>query len=313
MRAGRGAFRVTGATERLVIGIVKIAEIVGIPGMVEALWCPYFPGGATFLEEGRFIRYQAGHPMKFSPTPFLLMTSALAGVLMMVSAAFAEEPKPEPPRGPGGDEDRRPLGMLEKEERERLREALREVWTDPAVINAREEVKQASEAYRRAIRAAVKREHPEVGAMLERVEKANRGEMRKRFGGGPPAKIGPRRGTKYPTVPPGRLDRLSEEERERFRAAEAEAQEDEEVQKARAALRELRERDEDLRRERLRTHRQLRRALLDAMVEADPGIAEIREKLDDARKPGRGPRRGGGDEPRPPRSPEPDSAPKGEG
>ena len=51
---------------------------------------------------------------------------------------------------------------LSDEEKEKLRTALREVWTDPAVINARDEVKSAAEAYQKEIREAVSKADPSM-------------------------------------------------------------------------------------------------------------------------------------------------------
>lgn len=174
---------------------------------------------------------------------------------------------------------------LDSEQREALREALRSVWTDPAVISAREEVKHASEAYQSAIKAAVERTDPEVAALLDKVrgpDKAGEGPGFPGSPGGPS-----RRGFDEQIKPPGFLESLSPEEREKFRKAEEEAKRSERVVAARAELAEIRKEDEALRRKRLEAHRRLRSVTLEEMIRIDPSVAAIQKRLDGDRHRGR--------------------------
>lgn len=174
--------------------------------------------------------------------------------------------------------------QLEPDQRSKLREALREAWTDPAVINAREEVKQAGEAYQAAIKAAVERIDPSLVALLQKVQAAegpwpgretDASDSKKPKGRG----VGGGKGFGDQIKPPGFLESLSPEAREKFQKAEETALESEAVKAARAELAKIREEDEALRRKRLEAHRKLRRVTLDEMVRADPSIADLPKRL----------------------------------
>ncbi len=183
---------------------------------------------------------------------------------------------------PQGDEERREMWeSLSDEEKEKLRTALRDVWTDPAVINAREEVKTATDAYQKAIREAVAKADPSVAGLMAKAEKNSEGRMGDRIGGPPGGRTGMfRRGGDYPMSPPGFMEKLSPEEQEKFRKAEAEAKKTPEVQEALEAFKVLGKQDEALRRKRLEAHRQMRQAILNAMVKADPSIKELQDRLE---------------------------------
>lgn len=201
----------------------------------------------------------------------------LVPFLLLFSVSAAEE---EEIRRPGPDGKSPPRWeKLDEEQKQKLRKALREVWTDPSVVGAREEVKTASEAYQKAIRNAIGKSDPDVAQMLRRLQSINEGRSRERVGGGPPGRMMGRRDGEYPMGPPGFVESLSEDERKRFREAEEKARESESVREAREALEELRERDEQLRRTRMEIHRRIRVATLNAMVEIDPSLEPIRERL----------------------------------
>jgi len=190
---------------------------------------------------------------------------------------------------------------LSDEQREKLKQALRDVWTDPAVIAAREEVKQAGDAYQESIKAAVSRADPSVAEVMSKIQRSNSGMAHEHIWGrpplpmgqggkgmpqpphapGPPEKSGPgsRRGFDDQIKPPGFLDKLPPEARDKFRRAEAAAMDSLAVKEARAELDKIREEDEALRRKRLEAHRKLRKITIDEMERIDPSIAEIRKKL----------------------------------
>ena len=79
---------------------------------------------------------------------------------------------------------------LSDEQRDKLRQALRDVWTDPAVISAREEVKQAGDAYQESITAAVSRVDPSVAEVMTRIQRSNSGMAHEHIWGRPPLAIG---------------------------------------------------------------------------------------------------------------------------
>jgi len=193
--------------------------------------------------------------------------------------------------------DREHWESLDESERGRLRSALREIWTDPQVISAREEVQQASDAYRRAVREAMARVDPSASTLLREMQSAGEGRSRERLGSAPPGPRGRPPGIRppefAPVVPPGFLDRFPQSEQERFRRAEAKAQRSEQVESTRRRFAELREQDEELRKSRFEAHLEMRKALFEAIVSEDPGLKEMIESLE---WKGDGPRdrRGGG-------------------
>ncbi|NRB76285.1 MAG: hypothetical protein HRU46_18140 [Verrucomicrobiales bacterium] len=185
---------------------------------------------------------------------------------------------------PGSDAEAERKEMwdsLSDEEKEKLRTALREVWTDPAVINARDEVKSAAEAYQKAIREAVSKADPSMAELMAKAEKSIEGRIHDRIGGPPSGRSGMfRRAGDYPMSPPGFAEKLSPEEQEKFRKAEEAAKETPEVKKAQAALRGLHKQDEEMRRKRLEAHRQMRQAVLTEMVKKDPSLKELQNRLE---------------------------------
>jgi hypothetical protein len=210
---------------------------------------------------------------------------------------------------------------LSPEQREKLREALRGVWTDPAVINAREEVKHATEAYQAAIKAAVERADPSVTDLLSKVQGSGMmGAMPPGGPGGPSGPGGPgspngsaMRGFDQQIRPPGFLDGLSPEAREKFRKTEEDAMNSEAVKAARAELDQIREEDEAIRRKRVEAHRKLRKVTVEEMIRIDPAIAAMQKRLLDGGRPS-----GNGDKKKDPdtkekKSSDPAPEPKSEG
>lgn len=271
------------------------------------------------------------------PPSRILRSLALALCLLVTGQVFGEKAE-----GDGKDKADKPKERfrdkgeaarlelwesLSEEQREKLRQALREVWTDPAVIAAREEVKQAGDAYQEAIKAAVSRADPSVAEVMARIQRSNSGMAHEHIWGRPPVPMGqggkgmpqPPHGPGSPEKggpgsrrvfddqikPPGFLDKLPPEERAKFRKAEETAMESEVVKAARAELDKIREEDEALRRKRLEAHRRLRKITIDEMERLDPSIAEIRKSLPgEDRKDGARPEGTKKDEPEAEPSPE---------
>ncbi len=213
---------------------------------------------------------------------------ALLASLVLPAMGLAQEGKG--PKRWIGDKDQRERieawETLSPEQRDKLRQALRDVWTDPAVINAREEVKHASEAYQAAIRAAVERVDPSVAGLLAKVQGPG-GPVGAPVSGGPNSS-GPgfRRGFDEQIPPPGFLESLSPEMRETYRRAETSAMETERVRAAKSALGKIRDEDEALRRRRLEAHRQLRKAIVEEMVRSEPALADHQKRLLEAGRKG---------------------------
>ena len=164
------------------------------------------------------------------------------------------------------------------------------------MISAREEVKQASESYQAAIKAAVSKADPSVAEAMAKIQRSNSGMANSQISGPPHIGMGLKRGFDDQIKPPGFLDSLPAEAREKFRKTEETAMASDVVKAAKAELEKIREEDEALRRKRLEAHRKLRKITLDEMVRIDPSIGEIRKKLsgeDRNGTPATGPRREG--------------------
>ncbi len=224
-------------------------------------------------------------------------------------ASVSEVAAQGPPKGPPESIDGGKAELwesLSEEEREKLKQALREVWSDPTVISARAEVSQASEAYRDAVKAAINRADPSAAKVLGKLHALS---------GGPPDRKGDRRGPGFHMSPrgersigesmgfPAGLGDFSPEERARFREVEKEAKETAAVKAVIAELEARREKDEAVRKSKLELYRKLRKTVLAEMVKIDPKVEALVTKLRSAADPreggpgpdgGRGPVRPGG-------------------
>lgn len=189
--------------------------------------------------------------------------------LFGVTAVLAEEEK---------SEERQKWDSLSDEDREKLRMALREVWTDPAVLSAREEVKLASEAYQEAIRSAVGKADPTVAGLLREMQSLNEGNVRAKVKGDGPGRFGPRP-FEYSAGPPAFLEKLTPEEREKFKEAEKQAQSAKSVIAARKEIEAIREQDEQIRRKRMEAHLKMRKAILEEMFSQNPELRSLEGRL----------------------------------
>lgn len=233
---------------------------------------------ATFLEVEGLFRY----PPIVNCMSRLTLLSIL---LLLCCPAFADIEN--------DSKEREKWDSLSQEDRERLREALREVWTDPAVLSAREDIKVASEAYQEAIRKAVSNADPTVADLLKEMQTTNEGNMRARVKGDGPGRFGPR-GLEYSAGPPAFLEKLSPEERELFKAAEKEAQNAASVIAARKEIEALREKDDQIRRQRMEAHLKMRKAVLEVMFAENPELKELQSRLGFTPGKGKGKGRPGG-------------------
>lgn len=168
---------------------------------------------------------------------------------------------------------------LSEEDRNKLREALRNVWTDPAVIAARDEVQQASDSYSRAVKNAISRNDPSLVGLLGKLQSGSSGIVKDKGGRPGPGFGPPRRKISDQIGMTPMLEKLTDEERKVFRETEAKAREAESVLALREELNSFREKDETLRKERIETYRKLRKALLSEMIKINPEIAELQKKV----------------------------------
>lgn len=198
--------------------------------------------------------------------------------LSFVSASLSAGPEESAPTAL--KPERAKWESLSEKDREKLRVALREVWTDPAVLSAREEVKLASEAYQEAIRQAVAKSDPTLVDLLAKVQEGNEGTISERMKGDGPGRFGPGRGFEYPTGPPAFLEKLTAEERVKFKEAEETARNAPKVLEAKKEMEQLRAQDEQIRKKRMEAHLKMRRAVLEAMFEENPELKKLQPRLE---------------------------------
>jgi hypothetical protein len=208
----------------------------------------------------------------------LLITCALVTLSGPLLADEPDFPRMKP--GDRGDDARAKMWeSLTPEQRDKLREALRDVWIDPAVINAREEVKQATDAYQAAIKAAVSRADPSIAGVMAKIQEANSGAVNDRIAGRPSMGPGGKPGFEGQIRPPGFLESISPEMREKIKKAEDAAIATGIVTAAKDELDSIREEDDALRRKRIEAHRKLRKVTVDEMVRIDPSLSEVQARL----------------------------------
>lgn len=241
--------------------------------------------------------------MKSPHHPFLaaILTGAIfAGASALEAQAEPDDAKPErheDRRHPAfGDKDGDPFGDLSPEQRDRLREAVRRAWSDPGVIQARDEVKVATEAYQKALAATLTNTDPETAKLVERfrqhMESESKGYLSPGMsspgrGPGPGGPGGPggsgreRRDIEGFMIMenPSFLRDLDDTKRAIYREAHRKAVESPEVKARIEALRTLRNQDEEVRKKRTEVIRGMHQALRLAMVESDPRVAEFLPKL----------------------------------
>ncbi len=210
--------------------------------------------------------------MNHFPTFFSRLTILSIALLMPILARAQESDKAQVSDGSKREARKQAtaLDSLRPEEKERLRKVLRSAWSDPSVINAREEVKRASEAYQSAIRTAVGRMDPSAVEWIARMQDRSRG----------PAG----RGNEVVRFEDqnraiGWIESLDPEIRDRVRKAEKDAAKSEAVLKARESLGKIHEEDEALRRRRLEAHRELRRATVEEILRIDPSLISAKKLL----------------------------------
>ncbi len=217
--------------------------------------------------------------------PVLPMGLVLLAMLVGVSGGAQDRRGESPPGKKAGDQARGPrLGgdvwsSLSEEERRKLREVLRRVWSDPEVQNAREEVKNAAENYKKAVKAAVGKEDSKVAALLVKVQSENAGKARRLLPPGPPRPgdgKGERRSLAHLHIGgPDFLEKLSKEQRKQFLKAQAIAKDRPEVKDAWTELEKIRKKDDAIRKERLQAFTKLRRVSLQALLSVDPDLKDI--------------------------------------
>ncbi|MDF1815204.1 MAG: hypothetical protein P1V20_23590 [Verrucomicrobiales bacterium] len=175
------------------------------------------------------------------------------------------------------EHERRESGWsnLPEEDQKKLREALRTVWSDPIVLSARENVNRSAREYQQAVRDTIKKQDPETARLLERVQRDQTGFLHTAMGSNGKKKHihGASVGRLSQMVaPPGMLDKMSEEQKQRFKEAATKARQQPDVIGAIEELKALSNQDEEIRRKKLDAFRKFRKAYFDAIAEIDPEL-----------------------------------------
>ena len=100
-----------------------------------------------------------------------LFVPALVCFSQWVPVAFAQRPidRPDRPFRSFQNERRARLANLTEEERGRLRAAYQKALSDPAVLTAREKLRQARREFRELMRPALLKADPSVQAILDKL------------------------------------------------------------------------------------------------------------------------------------------------
>lgn len=227
----------------------------------------------------------------------------VVGVCQTLLAAPGDGPDVKQKRPPGDDDgrfhkgperDEDPFRNLSSEQREQLREAVRRAWSDPAVIEARDKLKSAAEAYQDALNSSIKRSSPQLSDAIDSLRRDSESAFKMYGGHGPskggdPGGSGGRRGDwrdyeGFLTMEnPPFLHDLDPEKQKIYRDAHSMAMKSDDVKQRIDSLRELRKSDEEMRRERIEQIRRVHQAVRKAMAEADPRVLEF---LPENRRPG---------------------------
>lgn len=206
----------------------------------------------------------------------------------------------EKPRKERPHDKKPPLADMSPDDREAVKKALQAVWENPEVLQARDEVKRATEAFRRAIRNAVGQQDPQVAEMVEKMHGGGNSDDWDKKGPGPDGRPvgkapgwddrGPRpSGTEGRGIGPVGLlafhGDFSKEEKDRLEEVRKKAMESEEFKQVQEELKALLKQGEDLRKQRVEKFHQAREEITKAMIKVDPEVGPLLERMQ-KRKPG---------------------------
>ena len=233
------------------------------------------------------------------PQNFLLPAVALSFVFS--GPGFTQDQKrgPEIRKGPPpASSDRDLMKDLSEDERMKLRKAMSEIWSDPAVVQSRDEVNQAVQAYKNSIQAAILKKDPKLAPVMEKLAKASEGRKSgipgmtpggggekgrshkgKGTGGGIEG-----RGTDMMFRFPPYLSKASESQKKRYFKLLEEIRNSPENKELMGKMGKLREKDSELRRERTKIFSAMQKSVHKRMKE-DPELADLLK--DQPERPGR--------------------------
>ena len=194
----------------------------------------------------------------------LLLAAALFGATLTTQA---QNPPPPPGDKPGGKMRDKFSGVMPEEMKEKFQAARDELLQDPEMKALKEKADQAGKEFRDAMREAMINRDPElaeqVGAFFESRKKQF--EDRKKNDGDRPKKHKDKGEASKPPIPPEQRDRM-EKAREIAKQAPA-------VQSAEAKLKAAQSPEE-----RAAAGKEFREAMRNAMLTADPSLADVLEQ-----------------------------------
>jgi hypothetical protein len=194
----------------------------------------------------------------------LLLAAALFGATLTTQA---QNPPPPPGDKPGGKMRDKFSGVMPEEMKEKFQAARDELLQDPEMKALKEKADQAGKEFRDAMREAMINRDPElaeqVGAFFESRKKQF--EERKKNDGDRPKKHKEKGEASKPPIPPEQRDRM-EKAREIAKQAPA-------VQSAEAKLKAAQSPEE-----RAAAGKEFRDAMRNAMLTADPSLANVLEQ-----------------------------------
>ena len=194
----------------------------------------------------------------------LLLAAALFGATLITQA---QNPPPPPGDKPGGKMRDKFSGVMPEEMKEKFQAARDELLQDPEMKALKEKADQAGKEFRDAMREAMINRDPElaeqVGAFFESRKKQF--EERKKNDGDRPKKHKDKGEASKPPIPPEQRDRM-EKAREIAKQAPA-------VQSAEAKLKAAQTPEE-----RAAAGKEFREAMRNAMLTADPSLANVLEQ-----------------------------------
>jgi hypothetical protein len=194
----------------------------------------------------------------------LLLATALFGATLSTQA---QNPTPAPGDKPGGKWRDKFSGVMPEEMKEKFQAARDELLQDPEMKALKEKAEQAGNEFRDAMREAMINRDPElaeqVGAFFESRKKQF--EDRKKNDGDRPKKHKNKGEASKPPIPPEQRDRM-EKAREIAKQAPA-------VQSAEAKLKAAQTPEE-----RAAAGKEFREAMRNAMLTADPSLADVLEQ-----------------------------------
>lgn len=216
--------------------------------------------------------------------PFILLISFSSLLGNEDSEVKSDKPKPSNSAKAEEKQTKAELaqawGELSEDEKKKVREALRTVWSDPKVLSARENVNRSIKEYQMAIKETMSNQDPESASLLEKVHSGGGGFLTfissrgmGPSGGGHKRGQSPRHHEHL--LPPHVLDQLTPEQKAQFKRANDRAKMRPEVNAAIEKMRALRKDDEEFRKRQFEAIHTFRKTYFETLIDIDPSLSEF--------------------------------------